>query len=83
MRLRSILVIHRLGKYLLTAEDSTYTIATLQEEKYFAGRRLIPQDRLGSAADAWLTPYGTELVSAGKPPTANDRVKFARITGIR
>jgi RHS repeat-associated protein len=68
---------NRLGKYGLTTSNGVWTVTTLEEERYFAGRRLMPQDRLGSAADAWLTPYGKEMFSGLKPITPNNKVKFA------
>jgi RHS repeat-associated protein len=64
----------RLGAYKVYQQEGEpgWFVQTLSEERYFAGRRLTPQDRLGSAADARLLPYGEELSS-----TPNDRVKFA------
>jgi RHS repeat-associated protein len=67
---------NRLGTYRVAQmPDQSWTAWTLSEEKYFAGRRLAAQDRLGSASDARLLPYGEELSA-----TPNDRVKFATYT---
>lgn len=64
----------RLGRYKVSfpGGGGAWDITTLQEEHYFAGRRLSPQDRLSSVADARLLPYGEELST-----TANGRTKFA------
>jgi RHS repeat-associated protein len=56
-----------------TPEGEFLRIDTVKRMLYVGGRLLPPQDRLGWAADARLTPYGNELGTS----TAKDRVKFA------
>jgi YD repeat-containing protein len=70
----------RLGRYRVTAPGGTWLVETIHEERYFAGKTLMPQDRLGSAAHAWLLPYGQELTNGNNPQEPNDRVKFATYT---
>ena len=69
----------RLGRYRVTPGGS-WLVETIHEERYFAGKALMPQDRLGSAAHAWLLPYGQELANGQNPTEPNDRVKFATYT---
>ena len=65
---------NQLGRYRITLVDSTWQVTTIREERYFAGRRLMAQDRLGSAAESRLLPYGDDI-----SPTVPviDKVKFA------
>jgi RHS repeat-associated protein len=66
----SLLGIYRVVE---TSEGVYLRIDTVKEMLYVGGRLMATQDRLGSAADVRLTPYGQELGTI----MATDRVKFA------